>query len=200
VCIYSTGCYGLKNIGNACREIGIGMIVGLFIKAGGIPTSGQDLKDLTAWIGWDLVKAVTVGNEAISNYVLAGGLVDYISTAQTAGILESHPELRGAVDFVGVNIRPYFDGGCTSSEAGAFLKSQLQVAEKVCVGRECHVLEAGWPSAGKYNGKAVASPEDQKIAVTPYKENAPGHVSFFTYRNDGWNSTGTEQKFGAAGL
>jgi len=216
--IYSTECYGLKNIGKACRENGIGMIVGLFIKDGGISTSAQDLKDLIAWNGWDLVKAVIVGNEAIfNNYVTAGGLVEYISTvrqalkdgpgytgpistAETVGALESHPELCAAVDFVGVNIQPYFDGGRTSSEAGAFLKSQLQAAEKVCGGKEGYILEAGWPSAGKSNGKAIASPEDQKIAVTSYEKNAPGHVSYFTYRNDGWKSPGIEQNFGCAAV
>lgn len=216
--IYSTECYGLKNIGNACRENGIGMIVGLFIKAGGISTSEQDLKDLIAWNGWDLVKAVIVGNEAIfNNYITAGGLVEYIatvrqmlkdgpgytgpiSTAETVGALESHPELCAAMDFVGVNVQPYFDGGRTSSEAGAFLKSQLQAAEKVCGGKEGYILEAGWPSAGKSNGKAIASPEDQKIAVTSYEENAPGHVTFFTYRNDGWKSPGIEQNFGCAAV
>jgi len=62
----------------------------------------------------------------------------------------------------------------------------MQVAEKVYSGKEGYALEAGWPSAGKPNGKAVASPGDQKIAVTPYGENTHGHVSYFTYRKNGW--------------
>jgi exo-beta-1,3-glucanase (GH17 family) len=138
----------------------------LFIKASGITTYAQNFKDLTAWSGWDTVKAVIAGNEAIFNgYVMAGLLVDYISTvrqplrdgpgcmgpvstAETVGILKSHPKLCAAVDFVGVKIQPYFDGQRTAGEAGAFLKSQLQAAEKVCGGKEGYVLElAGYPPA-----------------------------------------------------
>jgi len=58
-------------------------IVGQFIKAGGISTCAQDLKDLTAWNGWDMVKAVIVGNEAVFNdYVTVGVLVDSNSTVR----------------------------------------------------------------------------------------------------------------------
>ncbi|KAI5842090.1 glycoside hydrolase superfamily [Tricharina praecox] len=216
--IYSTECDGLKNVGDACRANGVGMVVGLFIKAGGISTCAQDLEDLTAWNGWDMVKAVIVGNEAIFNgYITAGGLVDYmttvretlkagpgytgpISTAETVGILEANPALCDACDFVGVNIQPYFDGQRTASEAGAFLKTQLAAAEKVCGGKEGYVLEAGWPSAGASNNKAVASPENQKIAVESYEENAPGHIAYFTYRNDLWKAAGIEQNFGCASV
>jgi exo-beta-1,3-glucanase (GH17 family) len=34
--IYLTECCGLKNVGDVCRDNGVGMIVGLIIKAGGI--------------------------------------------------------------------------------------------------------------------------------------------------------------------
>jgi len=71
---------------------------------------------------------------------------------------------------------------------------------KVCGSKEGYVLEAVWPSAGKPNGKAVASPEDRKIAVTSYEENAPGHVSYFIYRSDGWKSPGIEQNFGCTAV
>jgi len=88
------------------------------------------------------------------------GYTGRVSTAETVGILENHPELCAAVDFVGVNIQPCFPGQRAASKAGAFLKPQLQAAEKVCGSNEGYVLEDSWPSADKPSGKAVTPAED----------------------------------------
>jgi len=90
------------------------------------------------------------------------------------GVLESNPELCAAVDFVGANIQPYFDGGRAHLQrGGAFLKPRLRAAEVVGGGKEGYVIEAGWPSVGKPNGRATTSPEDQNIASRRTRRTRP---------------------------
>lgn len=220
--VYSTDCDTLKQVGDNCRKHGMGMIAGLFIKSGGVHTADEQLAALKEWNGWDLVRAVIVGNEAVFNgYCTASDLASYIeyvkaelkngpgysgpvSTAETLNILQANGNvLCSCIDFVGVNIQPYFDGGVVAEMAGEFLASQLKLAEDVCGGKEGYVLEAGWPSSGNPNGKAVASPENQKTAILSYENVCPGHVTYFTYRNDLWKAPGNlgiEQEFGCGDL
>ena len=218
--IYSTDCHGLENVGGACAKHGMGMIVGIFIKAGGVHTGDEQIADLKKWNKFDMVKAVVVGNEAVFNgFCSAAELVDYISyvkselqsscgyngpvtTTETLNILQANKGiLCPAMDFVGINIQPYFDGGVDAAHAGEFLASQLKLAEDCCGGKEGYVLEAGWPNGGSPHGKAVASPSNQAEAIKGYEKAAPGRVSYFTYRNDLWKEPGTfgiENKFGCA--
>jgi exo-beta-1,3-glucanase (GH17 family) len=218
--VYSTDCDTLPNVGDACRAHGLGMIVGLFIKEGGISTCTDQLTALKAWNGWDMVQAVIVGNEAVFNgYVTAAELAAYIktvkselsslysgdiSTSETVGIIQQNADvLCDVMDFVGVNIQPFFDGGVTAALAGTFLASQRLLAETACSGKTSYVLEAGWPSAGDTNGKAIASTAEQAIAIASYELVAAGHVTYFTYRNDLWKSAGeynVEQHFGCGNL
>ncbi|KAF8245886.1 glycoside hydrolase [Wilcoxina mikolae CBS 423.85] len=216
--IYSTDCSGLENVGGACAKHGMGMIVGIFIKAGGVNTGDEQLANLKKWNKFDMVRAVVVGNEAVFNgYCSASDLAGYIAhvkselqsgcgytgpvtTTETLNILQANKGvLCPAMDFVGVNIQPYFDGGVDAAHAGEFLASQLKLAEDCCGGKTGYVLEAGWPSGGSPNGKAVASPANQAEAIKEYETAAPGRISYFTYRNDLWKEPGNlgiEDKFG----
>ena len=219
--IYSTDCSGLENVGNACAKHGLGIIAGIFIEAGGLSTADEQLADLKKWkLFGSLVRAVVVGNEAVFNgFCSAADLAGYISrvraelraaqsytgpvtTTETLNILQANgPTLCAAMDFVGVNVQPYFDGGVTADQAGTFLASQLKLAEGVCNGKKGYVLEAGWPSGGMPNGKAVASPENQSKAINSYKTAVPGRISFFSYQNDGWKEPGNlgiETHFGCS--
>ena len=217
--IYSTDCSGLQAVGDACAKHGLGIIAGIFIKAGGVSTGDEQLAELKKWSLFNsLVTAVVVGNEAVFNgFCTAAELAGYIAvvrrelsaahnysgpvtTTETLNILQANgPTLCPAMDFVGVNVQPYFDGGVTADQAGQFLANQLKLAEDVCHGKDGYVLEAGWPSSGSPHGRAIASPDNQRKAVTSYETAAPGHVSYFTYRNDMWKepgSLGIENHFG----
>jgi exo-beta-1,3-glucanase (GH17 family) len=220
--IYSTECDTLQSVGSACKAHGVGMIVGIFFKQGGVSTGDSQLQDLMNWKeNLGMVKAVIVGNESVfGGIVTAADLAGYIakvksslasvgyagpvSTTETLNILQAHGDvLCPAMDFVGINIQPYFDGGVDALHAGEFLASQLKLAEDVCGGKPGMVLEAGWPSGGKPNGKAVANVVNQALAVKSFEDAAPGRVTYFTYRNDYWKHPGSleiETQFGCASL
>lgn len=72
-------------------------------------------------------------------------------------------------------------------------------------GKDAYVLEAGWPSAGNTNGKAIASPAAQKTAFESFQQYCPTdtRVVYFTFRNDNWKIPGAfnvEQHFGCGNL
>jgi len=97
---------------------------------------------------------------------------------------------------VHVNIQPYYNGGL-SSDAGTFLLNQYEIVVNACVGKNVIVSEAGWPSAGGSHGDAVASSQDQEIAITAIYEATNGQVTFFSFGDDAWkNPPGPEQHFG----
>jgi len=66
-----------------------------------------------------------------------------------------------------------------------------------CVGKTVIVSEAGWPSDGGCNGNAVASYQDQEVAITAIYEATNGQVTFFSFGDDAWkNPDGPERHFG----
>ena len=219
--VYGTECSTLENVGAACKVSGLKMIVGVFIE-GDVSSGDSQIKDIVAWKQWDLVEVIVIGNEAIFNgYTDGPGLAAYITknkaviqgagytgqftTTDTLGAFQGDgvaSALCSCLDIVGVNIQVFFDGGRTASEAGEFFASQVSDAKKVCPGKEVYVLEAGWPSAGDSNGNAITGKIEQKIAIEGMKKAAPGHISFFTYKNDLWKATADhiEANFGCGDL
>lgn len=145
--LYATDCSGLENVGRAAESHGLGLILGAFIKAGGVSTADSQVKDIIAWGKWDITVMIVIGNESIFNgFCSASELAAYISTVATqvkaAGykgpittteplnILQaSGSTLCSVIDNIGVNIHPYFNSAVTADMAGEFLASQLQLAE-----------------------------------------------------------------------
>ncbi|RPA89607.1 glycoside hydrolase [Choiromyces venosus 120613-1] len=220
--LYSTDCDGLNTVGTACAANGVGIILGVFIKAGGVSTADEQVKNIIAWKKFNLVVLFVVGNEAVFNgycsaeelaaYILkvkgqlqGAGYTGQITTTEPLNILQEHGSvLCGAMDVVGVNIHPFFNPGVTADKAGEFLKGQLKLATDVCGGgKPGWVLEAGWPSAGLPNGLAVPGVAEQKTAIAAIATECPGQVAFFTYTNDMWKTAGpfgVETNFGCSGL
>lgn len=198
----------------------MGLIAGIFLKEGGVSTGDAQLEDLLKWGKWDLVELLVVGNECVyNNYCTAGDLADYISstakkvagagytgkvtTTEPVNIVQENADvLCPVMDVVGVNVQPYFDGAHTAEEAGTFAKSQLGLATTACGGSKSGViLEIGWPTKGSPHGVAVASPENQKTALSAVEKELPGQCNYFTYRNDEWKEPGdfgVETNFGCA--
>lgn len=145
--LYATDCSGLENVGGSAEKHGLGLIMGVFIKAGGVHTADSQVQDLITWNKWNLIVLFVVGNESIFNgYCSAAELAAYIasvtSQVRAAGykgsvttteplniIQASAGALCSVVDVVGVNIHPYFNSGVTADKAGEFLAGQLQLAE-----------------------------------------------------------------------
>ena len=102
------------------------------------------------------------------------------------------------VDVVGANLHPFFNDQIASEEAGTFLVSEMESLGHVCGGGghdddsndnkkktykgfEVFVLETGWPSAGRPNGKAVPGIDQQRVAIEAIKKVVGGKVAFFSY-------------------
>jgi len=144
--LYSSDCDGLQNVGSACEAHGLGIILGVFIKAGGISTADEQVKDILSWKKFNLVVLFVVGNEAVFNgfcsaedlaaYIVkvkgqlqGAGYTGPVTTTETLNIIQGHGSvLCSVMDVVGVNVQSFFDGGITAEKAGEFVKSQLKLA------------------------------------------------------------------------
>jgi len=218
--LYSPECDSLKTVGTACRKYNLKIILGVFIRAGGPSTADKEVDEICAWKQWDLVTLFVVGNECIFNghcgadqlagYIKAvsakvkgSGYKGQVTTAEPVNIIEANAgALCSAIDVVGVNIHPFFDGGVPAEGAGDFLKKQMQRVESLCK-KPAYVLEAGWPNAGNSNGVAIASPDAQAKAINSIRNAVKDKICFFTYRKDGWKQGGplnVEPNFGCGRL
>ncbi|KAH8151335.1 uncharacterized protein LAJ45_04537 [Morchella importuna] len=220
--IYSTDCSGLENVGGSAEKHGLGLILGIFLKAGCGSTGADQIKDIIAWGKWDMIVLVVIGNEAVFNgYCSASELAGYmtsvgselknagysgpVTTTEPLNILQSYgaSDLCAAMDVIGVNIHPFFNAGTAASDAGTFLSSQVALTEAVCSGKKAWVLECGWPSSGEANGLAVPGVAQQATAVAAMVAALPGRVAYFTFTDDYWKAPGAynvEQHFGLAQL
>ena len=204
--IYSTDCDTLKNVGDACKEKGLKLIAGVFVKENGCGLSGmnkQQIDDLIAWGQWDMVSAIIIGNEAVfgnlcsasqlrglieggKSMLTAAGYPGPYMTAETVNVWEQHgDELCGCVDIAGANIHAYFDAGVAPGDAGRFVKSQLDIVQNKC-GKKALTTESGWPTEGNTNGHAVPGYSQQKEAVDSIRQTCGEDVVFFTYGKAFW--------------
>ncbi|KAF3939906.1 hypothetical protein ABW19_dt0201384 [Dactylella cylindrospora] len=222
--IYAPDCDALQPITDACKEFGVKIVMGVFIRSA--PGGGYDVADvykqvatLTAWKEWDITELIVIGNESVWGGIIssadlvalisdckgkfkAAGYPGKITTSEVVSTLEANPGLCTVIDVVAVNIQPYFNGGY-AADAGKFIKQQMEQAGAVC-GLPAYCLEAGWPSGGSPLNNAIASPSDQATAIAAIYAVDDGHISYFTTYDDGWKDPakngGVELHFGCAKL
>ncbi|KAK8175227.1 beta-glucosidase 5 [Phyllosticta citrichinensis] len=231
--LYATDCDGLVNVGAACSESALKMIIGIYIKSDGI--SAQDTQDqvteIQSWAkegsNWDLVDMIVIGNEAVFNgWATAQELGEFISTvkstfksaglaskafttSETVNIVQQesfNTYICPAIDVIGVNVQPFFDGNTAAEDAGDFVVSQLGLASKACPSHsdvtEVFNLESGWPhQSSTNNAKAIAGTSEQATAIKSIIEKAGTHSVLFSYGDDTWKEGGewgVEGYFGCA--
>ncbi|KAF9894618.1 hypothetical protein FE257_006506 [Aspergillus nanangensis] len=207
--VYSTDCSSLEWIGEACRQNGLIMILGVFIDSTGIAGAQDQVTDIANWGQWDLVELIVVGNEAIQNgYCDASSLAGFISSAKqtfkSSGyqgkITTTEPinvweqggatALCGAIDVLGANIHPFFNSEVTATKAGEFALAQINDLKKVCPGKDVINLETGWPSGGNSNGLAIPGKLEQSEAIKSLVKEVGSLSVFFSYSNDDWKDPG----------
>ncbi|EEP77853.1 hypothetical protein UREG_02702 [Uncinocarpus reesii 1704] len=214
--VYSSDCDGLQNVGNACKEFGLRMIIGIFISNTGIQGAQKQVTDIVQWGQWGMVDLVVVGNEAIfQGHADAGSLASFIAsckaTFKKAGyngpVTTTEPlniwqanagQLCGVIDVLGANIHPFFNAGVAPSEAGKFAKGQMDILEKLC-NKKVVNLETGWPNGGGNNGKAVSGASEQVTAIKSIVKEIGSNSVFFSFTNDLWKEPGplgVEQNWG----
>lgn len=214
--MYSTDCNGLANVGSSCEKYGLKMILGVWIKEGGVHTADDQVKEIIAWGKTKLVILFTIGNEAVFNqWCSAADLKAYIITVkaqmQAAGFncpfttaeplitYQNSPDLADVIDVCGMNIHAYFNADVEASGAGAFVLEEIKAGEVICKTKKIYVCESGWPSAGDSNGKAVPGPAEQKAAIDSIRAATGSTVVFLSYEDDSWKAPGyknVEQHWG----
>ncbi|KAF3391223.1 putative beta-glucosidase btgE [Penicillium rolfsii] len=219
--VYSTDCNGLEYIGSACKELGMNIIMGVFIDSAGISAAQEQVDAIAKWAQWGMVELIVVGNEAISGgFISASDLASFISSAkstfQAAGytghVTTTEPiniwEQYGAstlcspVDIVGANIHPFFNSAVTAEKAGEFALEEFKVLEGIC-NKDVVNLETGWPNAGDANGAAVPGVAEQETAIKSIAAALGSKSIFFSYADDTWKKPGAynvEQHWGCASV
>lgn len=221
--VYSTDCDTLPIVGDACRKHGVRMMIGVFVKASGcsydVPEIKEQVDAIAEWSEWDLVDLFVVGNEAImNNYCKPSELRELVKVvkskcssytgpytiAETLNIWQ-RPEVSSAicdvVDFTGANIHPYFNFEVAPSDAGDFVKGQLDLLDDICPGKQAFNLECGWPTDGICNGSACPGADNQAAAIQSIREKCGSKTVFFSFGNDMWKEPGDclcEQSWGSA--
>lgn len=220
--IYSTDCHTLEYVGEACKEQGMQMIIGVFVKETGCSYESPDIKEqvdtIAEWAQWDLVKLFVAGNEAIMNdYCSPDELSTLLTTikskcssytgpytiSETLNIWQQ-PDVASAmcdvIDITGANIHAYFNPETTPDKAGDFIVNQLDLLKEICPGKDVINLECGWPTEGKCNGVACPSVQNQAEAIKSIREKAGDKTVFFSMWSELWKvdgDCGCERSWGA---
>ncbi|KAK3362098.1 glycoside hydrolase [Lasiosphaeria ovina] len=219
--LYSTDCGTLDKVGPISQELGLKLILGIFIGNkqcdNGSPTVATQISAIKAWSQWGSVELVVVANEAIYNKYCSvaqlrdlilhvkqelGG-VGYKGPFTTTDIVASYVEndvssICSIIDVVACNAHAYFNANTKPEDAGDFVASQLAIVEKIC-GLPGYVMETGWPTAGNPNGVAVAGVAQQQTALASIKQKLGKSVVFFSLHDDKWKQPGNcgcEQHWG----
>jgi exo-beta-1,3-glucanase (GH17 family) len=217
--VYSTDCSTLENVGNAARDNGLKLILGVFISSTGIEASKEQVWDIVGWKQWDLVELIVIGNEAVFNgFCSASDLAAYIKESAgyfkqygyTGPVTTTEPlaewQKDGAtfcpvIDVVAANLYAFFNPQTTADKAGAFIQAEIGELSSICPGKDTYVMESGWPSAGECNDAACPSKENQATAIKSIQSVTGSKVIFFSFEDEQWKEPGkfgVEQHWGCA--
>ena len=211
---YSTDCNTLEYVGDACEKYGIDMMVGVFVDGPGCTAGDSKIAEqitaLKNWGKWEMVPLIVVGNEAVINGFCTpqqiaelietckhefSGYTGPYTTAETVNIWQQEDAkafLCPVVDVIGTNAHAFFNYETSASEAGTFVKSQLDLVSSICGNKEGIVLETGWPSEGTSLGSAVAGSTEQAIAIKSIVKECGDKAILFSLYDDKWKSGSTQ--------
>ncbi len=97
-----------------------------------------------------------------------------VSTAEPAGIWHANPELVEHVDFIALQILPYWQNKKVD-EAVDFVFNELQGLKEAYPGKPIIISEVGWPSRGRDRGAAVASVANEATFLRHFLARVPEH-------------------------
>ncbi|CUS22524.1 LAQU0S05e07316g1_1 [Lachancea quebecensis] len=167
------------------------------------------IKDaINSYGSWDDVYAVSIGNELVNGgeatvsqvgsyvkegrtHLSAAGYTGPVVSVDTFIAVINNPGLCDHSDFMAVNAHAYFDYNTAAEDSGTWVMEQIERVWGACQGnKNVLITESGWPSVGQTLGKAVASKENQKSAISSIKSVCGNSVILFTAFNDYWKADG----------
>jgi exo-beta-1,3-glucanase (GH17 family) len=183
-----------------------------------LKSSGNGINDVTSAIesyknavnqyaggNWDVLQMFSVENERVDQHELtASQVIDAINTArtrlrsigyngpvgavETAPAMISNPAICEASDIVMCNIHAFFDRNTQASDAGTFVKEQVNQVRAACGNKRVVVAESGWPHQGDPNGAAVPSPDNQRKAIDSIRANFNSDMFLFSAFDTEWKA------------
>lgn len=222
--MYGVDCDQAGPIIKAAKSKDMKVFAGLF-EITGVESQIEKLKnavDSEAGGDWSIIDTVSVGNEGVNNgkysvsdvktavntakSSLPSEYKGSVVTVDTFIAIIDNPDLCSVGDYTAANCHAFFDGGVTAEKSGQWVLEQAQRVSEACgnADRKVVITEAGWPSSGSTNGKAVPSSENQKAAVKDLKSAFSSNLILFTAFNDYWKQNsaatyGVEQYWGIYG-
>ncbi|MGD8934031.1 MAG: glycosyltransferase, partial [Gammaproteobacteria bacterium] len=96
-----------------------------------------------------------------------------------AGIWHKNPKLVEHVDFIAMQILPYWQG-IEVNEAVEYVFSELRGLQEAYPGKPVIISEVGWPSRGRDRGAAVASVANEATFLRKFLARVPeyGHIYY----------------------
>lgn len=208
--MYGTDCDQAGPIIDAAKSKGMKVMAGIY----DIKNVQQEAETLSKAVNgdWSAVDTVSVGNEGINSgtYSISdvksavetargclkeSGYSGSVITVDTFVAIINNPGLCDVGDYVGANCHAFFDGNVAAEDSGAFVLEQAQRVSAACGGKHTVITEAGWPSKGASNGKAIPSSENQKAAVKSLKDSFSSDIYMFTAYNGYWKSGAEIEKY-----
>jgi exo-beta-1,3-glucanase (GH17 family)/cellulose synthase/poly-beta-1,6-N-acetylglucosamine synthase-like glycosyltransferase len=162
----------LAEIPRLARQHGINVCLGAYLSYDTERNASEfPLFIKTARENPNVVRAI-VGNETQQQHILPfDELINYldlarkvlnipVSTAEPAHIWHNKPELVNHVDFIALQILPYWEGKEVHA-AVDYVFSELQALKAKYPHKPIIISEVGWPSHGRVRQQAVASVTNQ---------------------------------------
>ncbi|MFW2440701.1 MAG: glycosyltransferase [Arenicellales bacterium] len=158
----------LADIPNLAREHNINVCLGAYLGRDEERNTKEFQRFLEIAKGNTNVVRAMVGNETQYQGILDyEDLISYldqarlalgvpVSTAEPAGIWHKHPELVEHVDYIAMQILPYWQS-MEVHEAVEYVFTEIQGLQEAYPGKQVIISEVGWPSRGRARGAAVAS-------------------------------------------
>jgi exo-beta-1,3-glucanase (GH17 family) len=199
----------LAEIPAECDAAGLNCYLGGYI-SGDLAANEAAVSQLLAIAseGHPSVQGLIVGNEALKcNYVTPEQLIAYITEVQDAtdlpvttgepwGIWLDHPALAAAVDYITINVHPYWDG-IPVADAPAHVIQCWNEVRLAYPGKTVVIGETGWPTRGATNGAAVPGEENQRQFLAAFmalaRQNEARYFAFSAF-DEAWkvSEPGTE--------
>ncbi len=151
--------HGLEDIPDLAAQDGLSVAAGAWI-SGDMSRNENEIANLIKLADKRNVVRVLVGNESLlRNDLPVKDLISYIqrvkksvwkpvSTAEPPFIWLANPDLVKAVDYIGVQILPYWEGIPVDQAVNAVF-DRLDELNKKYPGKPIVITEVGWPSRGK---------------------------------------------------
>ncbi len=95
-----------------------------------------------------------------------------VSTAEPAGVWHANPELVEHVDFIAMQILPYWQS-MEVNKAVDYVFNELQGLQAAYPGKPVIISEVGWPSRGRDRGPAVASVTNEATFLRHFLARVP---------------------------